>query len=46
MVKRFTVNHIRGIVFSPVQMASVLVGKKYEVYDKTKLEEIIQRLRA
>lgn len=45
MVKRYTVSHI-SIVFSPVQMASVLVGKKYEVYDKTRLEEIIQRLRA
>lgn len=33
-------------VFFPVQMASVLVGGKYDVYDKTRLEAIIQRLRA
>ena len=33
-------------VFLSVQMASVLMGGKYEVYGKTKLEAIIQRLRA
>ena len=32
------------LVFPP-QMASVLVGEKYQVYDKAKLEGIIERLR-
>ena len=29
-----------------IQMASVLEGGKYQVYDKAKLEVIIERLRA
>ena len=34
------------LLLSPLQMASVLLGGKYEVYDKARLEAIIQRLRA